>query len=533
MRSYKRVIQGISLALFVFLIFLLPLKIVNETYLRLDPFSASITALAGRYISFEMILALFTILATLFFGRIFCGYVCPLGVTQDLIDFFYNKRNDVYRRFVKLRYIFMAAAATSAAFGINLGFHLLPISIATRFYGLVVYPFIKVPVFAVMAFMQEHFGWFGYATLHIMRVSSIFAIFFIIAFIFFFSRNTRRFWCKYICPSGAFMGLLSLKAPYRRRVNGDCTDCGLCDRRCPMHAVKNHKDYAVSECISCKECVRVCPSKAVSFGFTANGKECGFSYGQRVLSGISRRTLLSGAVFGASAANLSVNELASTVFNPTERGKVIYAGLIRPPAALPEKDFLARCIRCGECVAACPTNGLQPLGLEAGSLALFSPILVPRRGNCEATCAVCSAACPTRAIQAVDLPNKQHAKIGTARVIKERCIAWAEDKACVVCQEVCPYNALKLDPEAGYKSSVPKVEPNRCFGCGACEHSCPANIPAVIVEPNGELRIYTRDYITASLEAGLDLKIAEKAIVTPPVESEDYNDENSLPPGFL
>jgi MauM/NapG family ferredoxin protein len=528
MKSYKKLIQGVSLALFVLLIALLPLGIVDEIYLRLDPFSASVTALAGRYLSSEMLAALIIIIITIFFGRIFCGYICPLGVTQDIIDYFYNKKNDVYQKFLKLRYILMTAAAVSAAFTINLAFHFLPISIATRFYGLVVYPFIKVPAFFLMAFAQEHFGWFGYASLHLMRVSSTFAVLSIILFIFFFSRNTRRFWCKYICPSGAFMGLLSLKALYRRRVSEKCNNCGLCDRRCPMNAIKDHKSYKISDCIACKECARICPSKAVSFGFTPLSAE----RGKRAAPEISRRTVLSGALFGAAAANLSVNELAALVFNPTERGKVIYSGLIRPPGSIPEKDFLARCIRCGECVVVCPTNGLQPLGLEAGSLALFSPVLTPRRGNCEATCAECAKACPTRAIQGIDLPNKQHAKVGTARIIKERCIAWAEDKACVVCQEVCPYNALKLDPEAGHKSSVPRVEPDRCFGCGACEHSCPINVAAVIVEPNGALRIFTDDYITASLEAGLDLKITEKAIVTPP-EGENYDDENALPPGFL
>jgi ferredoxin len=530
-KNYKRIIQGLSLALFFVLIALLPLQIVNETFLRLDPFSVSITALAGRYLSLEMVLAIFTVMTTILFGRIFCGYVCPLGATQDIIDFFYNKKNDVYQRFLKLRHIFMAAAAVSAALGINLGFHLLPISIATRFYGLVVYPFIKAPAFLALAFMQEHFGWFGYASLHLMRVSTVFAVFSIIAFIFFFSRNTRRFWCKYICPSGAFIGLLSLKAPYRRHVGNKCTNCGLCDRRCPMHAIKAHKSYNINDCISCKECVRVCPAKAVRFSFFPFADKD--KKGVEADSDISRRALLGGVVFGTAAANLSVNEFASLVFNPTEHGEVIYAGLIRPPASLPEKDFLARCIRCGECVVACPTNGLQPLGLEAGTLALFSPILAPRRGNCEATCAVCSVACPTRAIQAVDLQNKQYAKIGTARVVKERCIAWAEDKACVVCQEVCPYNALKLESETGYKSSVPRVEPKRCFGCGACEHSCPVAIPAVIVEPIGALRVYTQDFITASVDAGLDLKIAEKSIIAPKGgEDGDYNDD-ALPPGFL
>jgi MauM/NapG family ferredoxin protein len=531
-RSCKRVIQGLSLALFIVLIALLSFQIVNETYLRLDPFSALVTALAGRYLSLEMLLALFTLLATILFGRIFCGYICPLGITQDIIDYFYNKKNDVYHRVVKLRHIFMAAAAVSAALGINLAFHLLPISIATRFYGLVVFPFIKAPAFFVMAFMQEHFGWFGYATLHLTRSSTIFIITLIILFIFIFSRNTRRFWCKYICPSGAFMGLLSLKAPYRRRVGGKCTGCGLCDKRCPMHAITNHKGYKINDCICCKECVRVCPANAVKFSFSrlsdADRKEA-----ESVELNISRRALLGGAVLGAAAANLSVNELASLVFNPTEHGRVVYLGLIRPPAALPERDFLARCIRCGECVAACPTNALQPLAFQAGSLALFSPILVPRRGNCEAACALCIRACPTRAMQAVDLQNKQYAKIGTARVVKERCIAWAEDKACVVCQEVCPYNALKLENDEAHKSSVPRVEPNRCFGCGACEHSCPIVIAAVVVEPIGALRVHTQDFITASIEAGLDLKITEKSIISPMKEGEgDYN-EDALPPGFL
>jgi MauM/NapG family ferredoxin protein len=344
----------------------------------------------------------------------------------------------------------------------------------------------------------------------------------IFAVMAFFSVNTRRFWCKYICPSGALLGLLARFSIYKRKV-GKCGGCGACDRNCPMNAISSHRKCRFDECIVCRTCVRVCEMGGVSFGKTGHGG----TYGEW----LSRRALLNGALLGVSTAALTVNELASMLYNPREHGLIVPEDLLRPPGALTENIFLSKCIRCAECMLVCPTNGLQPLGLTAGTAALLSPILVPRRGNCEVDCALCGSACPTGAIQELVLEEKQQAKIGTARVNREHCIAWVEDKTCLVCQEVCPYNAITLEAETGHISTVPHVAPARCFGCGACENSCPLETSAILTFPDGQLRLNTPNYITAAANNGLELKIKEKDLITPNTDS--VNDNNALPPGFI
>ena len=124
-------------------------------------------------------------------------------------------------------------------------------------------------------------------------------------------------------------------------------------------------------------------------------------------------------------------------------------GLIRPPGALPEEEFLKRCIRCGQCMRICPTNVIQPAGIEAGVENLWTPALNNRIGTsgCQLNCVACGQVCATAAIRPITLSEKlgidefAHTgpiKLGTAFVDRNRCLPWAMDKPCIVCQENCP-----------------------------------------------------------------------------------------------
>jgi ferredoxin len=172
---------------------------------------------------------------------------------------------------------------------------------------------------------------------------------------------------------------------------------------------------------------------------------------------------------------------------------------------------------------ACPTNGLQPAWLAAGPEGVFSPVLVPRRGPCEPGCNTCGQICPTLAVTPLDLEEKHWAKIGGAVIHNNRCLAWAEGKSCVVCQEVCPYGAIEIVQAGG--APVPLVKASKCFGCGYCEQHCPVRVPAITVHPLGALRLYRGSYIQAGRAAGLDLGSRETG--DQPLEEA----EDGLPPG--
>jgi MauM/NapG family ferredoxin protein len=179
--------------------------------------------------------------------------------------------------------------------------------------------------------------------------------------------------------------------------------------------------------------------------------------------------------------------------------------LIRPPGTLPETEFLRTCIRCGECMKSCVTNTLQPSFWEAGFSGIWTPKLEPRMAACEPNCNVCGKVCPTQAIRSLSLEEKTCAKIGTAILRKESCLVWAQNKLCLICDEICPYNAIVFRPVDGYRRPV--VIASRCNGCGYCEQRCPVKgESAIVVVPDGEIRLAEGSYIQEAKKLQLEFK---------------------------
>ena len=418
------------------------------------------------------------------------------------------------KRHHRIKYGVLAFLLGSALLGVSWIFAASPLSLITRFYGLLIYPVLLLlgnitgPVWDFLGFSPGEVP--RYATL-----------FFVAAFflaLFAASKISRRFWCRYLCPSGAILALFSRKPLYRRKVSEACGDCGKCVSRCPMNAIpaKAPKQTFFEECILCRECEALCPKKAVSFGM-------GITPRPVAETSPARRQFLTAGLAGVGTAAVGLAGLHTGVSKSV--GNPAAESLLRPPGALPEEDFLARCVRCGECMAACPTNALQPIWLEAGLTGIFSPVLMPRQGACSPTCNACGIVCPTHAVRPLPLPDKLWAKIGTAVILKEKCIAWEQQKKCVICDEVCPYNAIIFREEEGNSAVVPEVKEERCTGCGLCEHHCPVqNQAAIIVTPAGALRLAGGSFEVQGRAQGLNISTSHKD--APPASA------GGLAPGF-
>ena len=180
--------------------------------------------------------------------------------------------------------------------------------------------------------------------------------------------------------------------------------------------------------------------------------------------------------------------LGSGIFLPGKRlrFRLHSTSLIRPPGSLVEEDFTNKCIRCGECLKVCSAQCLKPVPLREGIFSWATPRITPREAGCI-RCLSCSQICPSGAIQKV---NIEEVKMGTAKIQRERCLVWKENKECLICREYCPVGAISPDSR-----DRPVVNPEICVGCGLCEENCPVleEEAAITVSTQGEKRYYLQE----------------------------------------
>jgi ferredoxin len=299
----------------------------------------------------------------------------------------------------------------------------------------------------------------------------------------------RRFWCRYLCPLGALLGVFSVRPLLRRVANQEsCNQCDLCAMSCHGAAGKSPGDqWKPAECFGCLNCTDSCHRGSLRFQWVWPWRR------QPAVEGIdvSKRALLGAAVGGLVALPLMRT-------NPQSRGKLYHPLLIRPPGSREESEFLARCTSCGLCMKICPTGGLQPSLFEAGLEGLWTPRLVPQIGYCDYTCTLCGQVCPTEAIQRLTEEEKHKQRIGLASFDVTRCIPYAYGRDCMVCEEHCPIPdkaIYSLEVEIRDRNGQPKtikqphVDPEKCTGCGVCENVCPfKDRPGIRVSSANESR---------------------------------------------
>ncbi len=543
--NFRLTVQAISLGIFLFLLWsaAFPLKawIPADAFIRLDPLVFLGTSISSRQWIWALFPGLVILGLTVVLGRFFCGYICPMGITIDLSDRllrprsrepgpFPSSRESGLRR---IKYYVLFFMLGMALIGVSSVFLASPLSLVTRLTALVFYPFVILAGDAALDILLPLNMALGLENLAYMELTAYrfstqwFIVLFFIA-VFGLAYHSPRFWCRYLCPSGALMALAGQRALVRRNVSADCTDCGICRKRCPMQAIDEdaHKTFH-QECIVCETCVRVCPENAV--GFSMHHGEKGLASGRFVPQ---RRGFMVSALSGAGAAVLVHTNIIQAKTG-TFPGHILSETLVRPPGALPEENFQARCIACGLCMKACPTNTLQPVWFEAGPGGMFSPRIRPRRGPCDPLCNVCGQVCPTGAIRSLELNEKMWAKVGTSFVVRHKCLAWEWNRECLVCYEVCPYASIELKrvPESGVP--VPYITQHKCSGCGACEYHCPVQgDSAIVVGPMEALRIKKGSFITKGRAIGLELEADPDRQRKPPDHLFDRNDADGLPPGF-
>ncbi len=465
-------------------------------FLQLDPLVALGTIMTTGTLYGGLLWALATVVLTVLLGRFFCSWLCPFGTLHHFIGFLADKSKSLAKKVSKNQYhgaqsikyillVFLLGAAAgdllarpaalsidrSSTLGLFLAFMLVvllilclkrifsnarklswpafclatlalflglllghdlvvaslqtglldPIPLITRSVNLVVLPFLKGTAQWVVTGPRYAVGAWLLGAVFLTAVL--------------LNLRVPRFYCRFVCPLGALFGILGRFSLWRiGKTENECSQCLRCEAHCEG-ACTPSGEIRISECVLCMNCLDVCNDGLVSY------RNLPSEAGEIVSPDLSRRGLLLSLFSGVVAVPVArLGGIVGANWSPH---------IIRPPGALAERDFLKRCIKCGQCMRICPTNIIQPAGFQGGVEGLWSPVLNFRVGTsgCQYNCIVCGQLCPTAAIRPLTLEEKQGRgnfsaggpiRLGTAFVDRGRCLPWAMDKPCIVCQENCP-----------------------------------------------------------------------------------------------
>ena len=487
-RNIRRIYQAFFILLFVALlssasyaaVYSFPISL----FLEANPLLALTTTLASGVLFGSLFLCLVLVLVTLIFGRVFCSWICPLGVLNHIMSALPSplKRrqrilSNEWRPMYQTKYYVLLVMVVLSAFGVLQVGLLDPIALTVRSFAVTVFPGLQqagAPIYATQPYFLG--GWL---------VGALFVV------ILAANRFVMRLWCRLLCPLGALLGLLAKFALFRvHRDPKACVGCHACTEAC-HGACDPHGELRVSDCVMCLNCVQGCSQGALEVGFLP------LPGGEHRAPDLKRRKIIASVATGVALA--PVLRSSHGVMRGADHD------VIRPPGALEEQTFAATCIKCGACIRACPTGVLQPATLEAGLEGLWTPILRYDVNSCTHTCTLCSRVCPTGAIKPITgedrvgrPPDKEPLRIGTAFFDRGRCLPWAMGTACIVCEEVCPTSPkaiwleeaeVKRSDGSSLKVKLPHLDPARCIGCGICQNRCPVGARAAIrVSSVGESR---------------------------------------------
>jgi polyferredoxin len=490
--------------------------------LQFDPLTALGTLLSSGTVYKGLLWSLVILIPTIFIGRFFCGWVCPLGSLNHWISEIPSERlrrkgkgkidSNRYKKYQRIKYYILLVFVAAALMGtLQIGL-LDPLPFLARSIGTVVLPTIHTAALSAVGWFKD-LGWpplgnavqavydfiapalFNYRQVHFHAIFSL-ALFFLVVLVL--NRIFTRFWCRGICPLGAMLGIFSRYSLFGlKKDEATCTHCEKCLIHCQG---ADNPDigyrWRQAECHLCLNCQASCPEKSLSFCFFPDQADTKTNPAGTPKVDITRRKVLASLAGGIALYPLLRSGDAFAV-NTDSR-------LIRPPGSVAEADFLTKCIRCGQCMRVCPNNALHPTLMESGLEGVWTPVLIPRIGYCEPSCTLCTQVCPTGAILELTVDQKigdednPPVRIGTAFIDRGRCLPWAMGKTCIVCEEWCPTSPkavyLNEEPATGRDRNTtmvkrPFIDPDLCTGCGACEYACPVvDRPAIYVTSVGETR---------------------------------------------
>ncbi len=440
---------------------------------------------------------------TLFFGRIYCSTICPLGVFQDGISTIASKRNKnrfSYSPAVSwLRYgmlaVFIAGIIISFTAGAGVIVSLLePYSAYGRIASSFFAPLYRGGNNLLAYFAERADSYAFYQTDIWFKSTFVFGIALVtFVIIFILAWRNGRTYCNTICPVGTFLGFISRFSLFKPVFEpSKCNGCGLCARNCKAACIDaKTREIDYSRCVTCMNCIDKCKKNAIKYTIQLKSQKNETKNTQaetnEPLTDTSRRNffIITGS-FALSSALKAQEKIGDGGLAAIEDKRIPNRMVpVLPPGSVSARNLSRHCTACQLCISACPNQVLRPSG---NMMTIMQPEMSFERGFCRPECTRCSEVCPTAAIRRIGTAEKSALQVGRAIWIKENCVVTRDDVNCNSCERHCPVGAIQrvdIDPDNPESLKIPAIDTERCIGCGACENLCPARpFSAIYVEGN-------------------------------------------------
>lgn len=435
------------------------------------------------------------LLLTVFFGRVYCSSICPLGVFQDIINWLSGKIKRKKKRsfdFLNeqkiLRIVLLLLPITAFLLGSALVINFLdPYSIYGRFSGNFLRPLL-VGGNNFAAFVFEKFRLYVVYPYNLKAFNLIpfiiTAAFFV--FIVLMAWKKGRLYCNTVCPVGTLLGYLSKYSLIKIVINHEeCLSCGICAKECKASCIDSkNKTVDMTRCVACFDCLTSCPTKGIVYSYSYNKQPNNQTFNSPIIDNSKRDFIIRASLYLFSLSVIAAQVQKKIIVTKPSTKPIFRKNTVSPPGSISIGRFNSKCTACHLCVSSCPTQVLQPSFLEYGFLGILQPRLDNIASFCNFECKICGDVCPTGAILPLDLEKKKLTQLGKAKFVKDNCIVQTQKTDCGACSEHCPTKAVRMIPFEG-KLVIPEVRDDYCIGCGACEFACPTKpYKSIYVEGN-------------------------------------------------
>jgi polyferredoxin len=270
-----------------------------DLFFDLDPLVLLTVWIGGHAAAAVLLLSLITVAVTLFFGRWFCGWFCPFGALHNFMTSLrgQTKKNKIaaggYTRQQKIKYLILLGVLVAALCGSNLAGWLDPFSLFFRSMTMAVFPAVDSGVehffgliyqldpsigsLHLTALTEPVYRWLRFYLLSVSQPHYFWSMILGVLFGVVVALNLLRgrFWCKYLCPLGALLGVIGKNPTVRLETNlSKCHDCKICRMDCQGGADPNGSSaWKPSECFFCMNCQSACPSDAIQLKFGAPAEQ--------------------------------------------------------------------------------------------------------------------------------------------------------------------------------------------------------------------------------------------------------------------